>query len=377
MGVGARLFVLLLLFVFTGYVLSDGSFVLSDHLFERAVPAEPGVNLNSTGLEPKGSAIFPKSSPSEASYASLESNRSYQTYSWDYGGASWRLSLLLDEELYREYRARTRDRDYDLFASDPYDDELIGSLAAAFLNLSRTNGLDEALIPGICVSFVQSLNYSSDFVSTGYDEYPRFPYETLYDRGGDCEDSAIFSVALLQEMGYDAVLLEMPDHMALGIKCDPSIRGSRIYYNGNYYYYTEMTGSAWDIGEMPDEYKESPIKVVPVYKRPVIDLDFRARCDYSEKQGVIDVNVTLENVGTRAAENITVLVILEAPEGHGPWAQVEKVFFQIRPEETYSFTTKGLRVPAGEKFCVCVQAFGDDLISEEILSDWFTLPRGA
>ncbi len=170
--------------------------------------------------------------------------------------------------------------------------------------------------------------------------------------GGDCEDTSILSVAILQEMGYDVVLLELPEHMALGIKCSPETRGGRSFeYNNNHYYYLETTGSNWEIGEMPEEYKDEPVEVIPVYRRPpLVNLDFSAQCEYSQKEGVVDVNVTLRNVGSEVAENTTVYVALQAEDGSKIWDQIESDPVIIEPEGAYQFTAKGLRVPGGRTF---------------------------
>ena len=47
------------------------------------------------------------------------------------------------------------------------------------------------------VDFVQSLPCTVDDETTPYDEYPRYLVETLFDRGGDYEDTAILVAALL------------------------------------------------------------------------------------------------------------------------------------------------------------------------------------
>ncbi|HWR25517.1 MAG TPA: hypothetical protein VN278_04695 [Methanosarcina sp.] len=296
--------------------------------------------------------------------------KSSRTYLWDYKGYSWHLTLLLDDKLYNEYKSRTRNRDYDLFASDPSEDSLIKNIGDTLLSLSKEHGLDKDEIPGLCVSFVQSLNYTSDITSSGYDQYPRFPYETLYENGGDCEDTSILSVALLQEMGYDVVLLELPEHMAIGIKCDPEKEGKFFEYNGSRYYYLETTGDNWEIGEVPKEYADQPVQIIPVYRRPLLDLDFRAKCEYSSKEGAVDVNVTLRNVGSEIAENTTVYVALQAPDEIHVWDKVENSPVTLKPEEVYNFTAKGLVVPSGKNFRVYVQSTGDNLISQNITSEW-------
>ena len=67
------------------------------------------------------------------------------------------------------------------------------------------------------LAFVQSLPYTSDSVTTGHDEYPRFPIETLVDDGGDCEDTSILFATLTLIMGYGTVYINPPDHYAVGI----------------------------------------------------------------------------------------------------------------------------------------------------------------
>jgi len=174
-------------------------------------------------------------------------------------------------------------------------------------------------------------------------------------------------------MGYDVVLLELPEHMALGIKCDPETEGRSFEYKNNHYYYLETTGSNWQIGEMPEEYEDEPVEVIPVYRRPLVNLDFSAQCEYSQKEGVVDVNVTLRNVGSEIAENTTVYVALQADSESKVWDQIESDPVIIEPEEAYQFTAKGLRVPGGKTFRVYVQAIGENLLSEEITSEWVSI----
>ncbi len=301
---------------------------------------------------------------------SIISGNPSRTYSWDYEGYCCHLTLPLDDELYDEYESRTRNRDYDLFASDPSDDWLITNISDTLSSLSKDCKLEESEIPGFCISFVQSLNYTSDLASSGYDQYPRFPYETLYINGGDCEDTSILCVAILQEMGYDAVLLELPEHMALGIKCGPEQKGKSFEYKGSDYYYVETTGSNWQIGEIPDEYAGQPVQVIPVYRRPMISLDFTAQCEYSKKEGVVDVNVTVRNVGSEVAENTTVYVALQAADEINMWDEIESSSTTVEPEEVYNYTAKSLIVPAEENFRIYVQASGENMVSENITSKW-------
>ncbi|MEZ5335267.1 MAG: hypothetical protein R2741_08540 [Methanolobus sp.] len=123
-------------------------------------------------------------------------------------------------------------RDYTNFVNDPFDDELISQITEQMGQLAMENGYESEDIPYIAMAFVQSLPYVRKYsASSGYDEYPRFPFETLYHGGGDCEDSSILLAALLNDMGYGVALIELPGHMAAG--------GKRKFsaWKGSYYLY--------------------------------------------------------------------------------------------------------------------------------------------
>jgi hypothetical protein len=109
-----------------------------------------------------------------------------------------------------------------------------------------------------------------DSVTTLADEYPRYPVETLFDRGGDCEDTSILTAAILDRMGYDVALLELLDrqHMAVGLSIGTITfsygHGWHYEYNGKKYYYIETTGENWEIGEMPADYTTAKARVYPL-----------------------------------------------------------------------------------------------------------------
>jgi hypothetical protein len=94
----------------------------------------------------------------------------------------------------------------------------VDSLAAKLKEAASQEGYSEFETIEFAASFVQSLDYVTDEVSTGYDEYPRYPLETLIDNGGDCEDTSILLASIIDKMGYGVVLIILPNHAGVGVK---------------------------------------------------------------------------------------------------------------------------------------------------------------
>ena len=101
-------------------------------------------------------------------------------------------------------------------------------------------------------TFVQSLPYALDRISTGYRDYSRYPAETLVDARGDCVDTSILlCVALLGgpidcEVGFfsfDSAATSGPaGHLAVAISPEnATIEGPSYRIGGNRYYYIEPT----------------------------------------------------------------------------------------------------------------------------------------
>lgn len=152
---------------------------------------------------------------------------------------------------------------YDQYALSAQDKSYLDSMLDKFLESGEKKGYSDADNVLNVIAFVQSLPYIKDTDSTIYDEYPRYPIETLVNNGGDCEDTAILAAAMLNEMGYGVVLINPPGHMAVGVKCN-SCSGTYYTYDGEKYYYIETTGNNWDIGEVPTEYRNVKATIIPL-----------------------------------------------------------------------------------------------------------------
>jgi ribosomal protein L40E len=113
------------------------------------------------------------------------------------------------------------------------------------------------------LAFVQSLPYTSDLVTSGFDEYPRFPFETLVDGGGDCEDTAILFATITLILNYGTVYLNPPNHCAVGI-LGKNLPGYYLTYHDQLYYYCETTGDDFKIGDMPIEFQDTKMGIFEI-----------------------------------------------------------------------------------------------------------------
>ena len=190
-----------------------------------------------------------------------------RTYHWTYKGTSYSWKVSIPKSLYDYYKAQPHDRSklttYKVYAISAKDKPTLDAMIAKLKESGRKKGYTESENIMNVIAFVQAFPYFKDDVSTIYDEYPRYPIETLVDNGGDCEDTAILTAAMLREMGYGVVLVNPTGHMAVGVKCS-SCSGTYYTYEGDKYYYLETTGTGFAIGKIPPKYKDAKVKIIPL-----------------------------------------------------------------------------------------------------------------
>ena len=289
---------------------------------------------------------------------------------WQYGGRSFNLAFDLHPATYELFRQRQRTRDYDLFASDFHSKPFIQEITRKLADYGTASGLSDAEIPYFIVSFVQNLPYTSDDLTTGFDEYPRFPYETLYDNGGDCEDTSILASAMLHELRYDVALLLFPGHMAVGFECRAETGQPRYRHHGRRYCYLETTGDDWDVGMVPPSVQGAVAIIKPIIERPVLLVEFIARYrQITVDTTAVGVTVLVTNLGSHTARGATVYVALRQPGTDLAWDQIQSERFGLVPEESFTYEVAGLRVKQGNPFQVYVQARGNNFAAQEAISE--------
>jgi len=181
-------------------------------------------------------------------------------YVWNFKGRSYTVLMIVDIERYNTYDGRER---YDIPKLVEEGRTALGNLTRAFQNVfrQRREWSKQDRVEFV-LSFVQSLPYTHDDVTTGYDEFRRYAIETLIEDGGDCEDTTILVAAILRGLGEKTALIFTPGHIALGVSGD--FTGASVTYGGTTYYYCETTGTGWGVGILPPSFSGQVEAVVPL-----------------------------------------------------------------------------------------------------------------
>jgi hypothetical protein len=248
---------------------------------------------------------------------------------------------------------------------DPYMRDLTGLLN----KFARQYNMTRREIINFVVTFVQHLPYTSDNVTTPYDEYPRFPLETLIEKGGDCEDTAILAATLLKEMGFDSLLVLLPRHMALAVACD-DCSGTHYEVNNRRYYYVETTGTGWEIGQLPPQMEGYAARLLPLVSQAILDaeLSFRAM-ETVGRYRVYEITVIARNEGSQPARNLKVWNAFATEKPGTAYSQHVTQPTTVNPGEEIT-SVVSLQVPKNVKTRIVVAVFGDNFIRRVIQSEW-------
>jgi len=167
-------------------------------------------------------------------------------FEWERDGKLRVWELLIPYSLYQTYKGTVRiplvdTYRYGDYVIDPRDDPTIEDYAIALWN--RVGQDDDEFIHE-ALAFVQgAIRYQADPPGI---EHPLYPLETLADGDGDCEDTAILFVSLLQARNVSCKLAfvdtnddRTPDHV-LALVSIPSHMASELSCAG------DITTFVWD-----------------------------------------------------------------------------------------------------------------------------------
>jgi hypothetical protein len=294
-------------------------------------------------------------------------------FAWEYGFNEWTWVLDINQADYDYYKTLPRPptRNYSVYVTHPSDDKYINNLIEKIRQAGQKKGYSEYEILSLAVAFVQSLDYTSDNETTGFDEYPRYPIETLVDGGGDCEDTAILAASLIKSMGYGVILLRidnLPDnnsHMAVGVKCNNDFPGTYWQYEGDKYFYLETTASGWQIGQLPEAYRGKTARIFPMIPVAILTSNWK----FEAEGNYIKLDVNVENLGSAIAENIYVYAGFDAGDNKC-WNVERSPYFTLGVDES-GVATLYLTPPYKKYTRVLVQIVYQDQSVEESYSKWF------
>ena len=206
-----------------------------------AVTQQTPIVTDEDGYEPRDDRKPDYVQPADPTW----SKRTFNWTSYD-KRYSFEISMNIQDDMYEYYHSLLRYlyvKDYHNYVSDDNNHKLVKQLADEIKSLCDQCDYGESETIRETANFVQSIEYVDDMTSTGYTDFPKYPLETLYDQCGDCEDSSILLGALLKELGYGCIFIELPEHVAIGVKATDDAPGTYYDYNGSHYLYIETTNS--------------------------------------------------------------------------------------------------------------------------------------
>ena len=191
-------------------------------------------------------------------------------YSWEFENKLYTALIVIDEQWYNTIRNEKKKRMYNNrhFPQMVYRGvKALQELINEFEEVIPNKWVPERRI-NFVLAFVQSIPWTDDR-TTGYDEFYKYATETLAEGKGDCEDTSILFAAILSGLGFQSALLNLPGHLAVGVK--GNFREGYEYkrYGNDKYYYCETTSKHRKLGNMPKRYEGKDVWVMPITPNPI------------------------------------------------------------------------------------------------------------
>ena len=324
----------------------------------------------------EGSSLATPTSAIVSTPLSTDANSLYREYEWSYEGSKWTWTITIPKDLYDYFRGLPRphcsekDCDYSVLVTNTNDDSYIQSLVDKIKESAAKKSYSDWEPINFAVAFVQSLPYTSDNVTTPYNEYPRYPIETLADNGGDCEDTAILMAKILYKMGYGVIMIYYPGlHYAVGVLGGEGVPGTYFTHDGGKYYYLETTGTGWKIGDQPSSYKGMDAYLYDVV--PKAELSISSWSWSTPDSHTFTLTVPITNEGTLTASGVYIQAGFDAGNDLG-WNWASSQTSDVAAGSSVTFTLS-LTAPAGKYTRLIVQLVYNGYAVTTTYSDkWFT-----
>lgn len=289
------------------------------------------------------------------------------SYFWRYKGVPYRVDIGLLRESYELFKGlnRSNSRDYGYYSNSKWyidgNNAEIDAVGNYLSDMAIVNEFSRIEFAEFIISFVQSLRGRDDF-----DDYPKFPYETLFEAEGDCEDMAILGSYLLNLAGYSNVLIEFDSHVGLGV--DVLCEGISYPSDGKRYCYIETTGAGYLFGNVPSEYLGQDTKIYTSDSPGSLDIDWKVM-KRSVNESVSDylllvdlINPTRVNISVGYSGKIEYL-------GYAEVAQEYVDFLNISSDSVYSFNYSFLH-NEGNKHRFTFNVIGENMNPIDLKTEW-------
>ncbi|MDR2846041.1 MAG: InlB B-repeat-containing protein [Candidatus Methanoplasma sp.] len=262
------------------------TWTLTDALTEKYLGSYYGDSFSrsfdsATAVKITQSVTYSDGYTSESSCTEVVDGLTTAHYEWKYMAETWYSGILGFNNRTATYDAEYRFSEYFLYAdselsrSGPKTQDWIENfvtsedpaiLALAQSMISSTSGMSQLQRAQYVSNFVQTaITYEYDDVK-GPTEYYKFPYETLYEGRGDCEDSALLYISLMKAMGYDTALLRLNytnSGHAVPMVVIEGASGYSFEYDGKTFVCCEVTSDpkffqmfSKDIGDKPNGWEK-------------------------------------------------------------------------------------------------------------------------
>ena len=163
-------------------------------------------------------------------------NTEYSDFTFNYKNYEFNYKINLYKDIYQfssELKKQDCYYDYDEYENkylkDPYNNVFTDALSRDFIQQLREEGFSDDEILEIATVFIQSINYGTD-----YTELNRYPYETIYEKEGNCFDKSIILAGIIKNLGYEVSIVlgyvEEEYHAIVAVVCE---EGNLIYNSKN------------------------------------------------------------------------------------------------------------------------------------------------
>lgn len=287
-------------------------------LLSGSVVPYGGISAEGDGVAAVGAGAF--TGRQSASAPNGSENAIERTFEWTHAGETWRLTITGDQDLLDDYADRDRllySHDYEAYALDSAGAAWVDDLAHRLDALYAAGGITGtvARLEAI-LAFVQHLPYASDLATTGNSEWARYPMETVFATANDCEDTSVLYAGLVRALGFDAILINPPRHMAVGVAQDAPL-GTYATHDGDRYYYAETTGEGWSIGTVPPVFSEGPFRPLTLGSQAILS---RPAVETHVAGKTVLATLTVHNVGDLAADDVVLGAMFQSP-ANGTWSE--------------------------------------------------------